>query len=191
AARHDHEGHADRDDQQERVVDQQAEQHLQREEAGVHHRAEAEQHREQHDGDDDGERARIEQPAERVVHCGVPVSGFVFTTASAGSRWRSSIARATLDWITLTNSTTTAFTTSVASGGTPIEYVVYVSVWMISAPSTVPARLKRPPSSDVPPSVTARIASSSSSRPALLPSALRTLELARMPAMAAVRPENT
>ena len=60
---------------------------------------------------------------------------------------------------------------------------------MISAPSTVPARLKRPPSSDVPPSVTARIASSSSSSPALLPSALRTFELIRMPAIAAVSPE--
>ena len=93
------------------------------------------------------------------------------------------------DWITLTASTTAALTTSVASGGTPIEYVVYVSVWMMSAPSTVPARLKRPPSSDVPPSVTARIASSSSSRPALLPSALRTFELMRMPAIAAVSPE--
>ncbi|CAB5169691.1 hypothetical protein IST4112_06858 [Burkholderia cenocepacia] len=61
---------------------------------------------------------------------------------------------------------------------------------MISAPSTEPARLKRPPSSDVPPSVTARIASSSSSSPALLPSALRTFELARMPASADITPEH-
>ncbi len=59
----------------------------------------------------------------------------------------------------------------------------------MSAPSTVPARLKRPPSSEVPPSVTARMASSSSSSPALLPSALRTFELIRMPAIAAVSPE--
>ena len=32
--------------------------------------------------------------------------------------------RAVADWITLTTSTTAAFTTSVASGGTPMEYVV-------------------------------------------------------------------
>ena len=43
---------------------------------------------------------------------------------------------------------------------------------MIKAPITLPARLNFPPASEVPPSVTARIASSSSSRPALLASAL-------------------
>ena len=67
--------------------------------------------------------------------------------------------------------------------------MLVVSVWMISAPSTLPRRLKRPPSSEVPPSVTARMASSSSSCPALLPSALFTFELIISPAMPAVRPQ--
>ena len=62
---------------------------------------------------------------------------------------------------------------------------------MISAPITLPARLKRPPVSAVPPSVTARIASSSSSWPALLPSALLTLELMISPATPAAKPQKT
>ena len=45
--------------------------------------------------------------------------------------------------------------------------------------------------SAVPPSVTARMASSSSSCPALLPSALFTFELMISPAMPAVRLQNT
>ncbi len=61
---------------------------------------------------------------------------------------------------------------------------------MISAPITVPASVKRPPVSNVPPMVTARIASSSISRPALLPSALLTLELTITPAMPAHSPQN-
>ncbi len=62
---------------------------------------------------------------------------------------------------------------------------------MMSAPITLPARLKRPPVSAVPPSVTARMASSSISWPALLPSALFTLELMSRPAMPAHAPQNT
>ncbi|MCW0450744.1 hypothetical protein NB706_003578 [Xanthomonas sacchari] len=69
--------------------------------------------------------------------------------------------------------------------------MVAVRVWMISAPITLPARLKRPPSSSVPPSVTARIASSSISCPALLASALLTLELISNPARPALNAQNT
>ena len=67
--------------------------------------------------------------------------------------------------------------------------MVVVSVWMMSAPSTLPTRVNRPPFSEVPPSTTARIASSSKSRPALLPSALFTLEVMISPAMPAQRPQ--
>ena len=66
-----------------------------------------------------------------------------------------------------------------------------VSVWMISAPTTVPARENRPPASEVPPMTTARIASSSIHRPALLPSAPETLELIISPAMPAQSAEKT
>ena len=61
---------------------------------------------------------------------------------------------------------------------------------MMSAPMMLPARLKRPPVSKVPPSVTARMASSSISSPALLPSALLTFELTSRPATPAARPLN-
>lgn len=61
---------------------------------------------------------------------------------------------------------------------------------MMSAPITLPTRLKRPPVSAVPPSVTARIASNSSSWPALLPSALFTFELINRPATPAHTPQN-
>jgi hypothetical protein len=50
-ARQDHEAHADRDHEQERVVDQQVEDHLQRQEARVHRPADAQHRHEQHDGD--------------------------------------------------------------------------------------------------------------------------------------------
>ncbi|KAH0439829.1 hypothetical protein KCU90_g3008, partial [Aureobasidium melanogenum] len=53
---HDHECHADCDNQQEGVIDQQVEQHLPREKAGVHHGAETEQRAEQQDGHGDGQQ---------------------------------------------------------------------------------------------------------------------------------------
>jgi hypothetical protein len=116
AARHDHEGHPDRDDQQERVVDQQPGQHLHGEEARIHHGPETEQRREQRDRHDDRQRARVGEPREESVHRGVaPV-----VARSARVAWRSASARAS-DWISVTTITTIALTTSVASGGTPIE----------------------------------------------------------------------
>ena len=69
--------------------------------------------------------------------------------------------------------------------------MVKVRVWMIRAPITLPTRLNLPPASEVPPSVTARMASSSSSRPALLASALLMFELTIMPARPAQAAQNT
>ena len=62
---------------------------------------------------------------------------------------------------------------------------------MISAPSTVPPMENRPPASEVPPMTTARIASSSIHRPALLPSAPETLAVTMKPAMPAQNAQNT
>jgi hypothetical protein len=62
---------------------------------------------------------------------------------------------------------------------------------MVSAPSSVPAIEYRPPASDVPPMTTARIASSSSHRPALLASAAWTFALIIRPATAAHSAEKT
>src|SRR5207249_8884939 len=60
-----------------------------------------------------------------------------------------------------TPSTTTALTTRVYSTGTLRILMAVLSVWMSSAPTSEPGRLKRPPVSGVPPITTARIASSS------------------------------
>ncbi len=81
--------------------------------------------------------------------------------------------------------TTAASNTMLAWDGIPMVKMVVFSVSRISAPSTVPARLNRPPVSDVPPMTTARIASSSIHRPALLASAPARLELFHRPAMPA------
>ena len=62
---------------------------------------------------------------------------------------------------------------------------------MTRAPTTVPPIENRPPSSEVPPITTARIASSSIHRPALLPSAAEVLELIIRPAMPAHTAQNT
>ena len=123
AARHDHKRHADGDDQQERVIDEQPEQNLKREEAGVHHRTETEQRGEQRDGDDDRQDARVGDAIDQISHLDASASG-AFSAGNTRLNCRSSTARAVADWITLTASTTAALTTSVASGGTPMEYVV-------------------------------------------------------------------
>ena len=62
---------------------------------------------------------------------------------------------------------------------------------MSSAPTSVPAREKRPPASDVPPITTARIASSSIHSPALLASAALVLPAIISPAMPAHSAEKT
>ncbi|MNT87544.1 hypothetical protein D3C72_2279700 [compost metagenome] len=61
--------------------------------------------------------------------------------------------------------------------------------WMMIAPMTDMAIEKRPPSSDVPPMTTARMASSSSHRPALLASAPRMSPAMMMPDIPAQSPE--
>ncbi|VWD33911.1 hypothetical protein BLA39750_04858 [Burkholderia lata] len=122
AARHDHERHPDRDDQQEGVVDEQPGQHLHREEARVHHGPEAEQRGKQHDRHDDRQRARVGEPAKETGHRGVaPVVARERAEGSSRDACRTTHARAASDWISVTTITTTALTTSVASGGTPIE----------------------------------------------------------------------
>ena len=63
------------------------------------------------------------------------------------------------------------------AGGTPRNVMVDLSVWMVKTPTTVPAMLNVPPASDVPPSTTARIASSSMYSPAAFASAAMMLEL--------------
>ena len=59
----------------------------------------------------------------------------------------------------------------VYSTGTPRLRIVVVMLWMSRAPTIDPSSEKRPPVSAVPPMTTARIASSSRYRPALLASA--------------------
>jgi hypothetical protein len=56
---------------------------------------------------------------------------------------------------------TRALGTGAMSALTLRAYMVVVRVWMSSAPTTEPTRWKRPPVSAVPPTTTARMASSS------------------------------
>ena len=73
----------------------------------------------------------------------------------------------------------------------PAVYTVVVSVWMINAPRMVPVRLNRPPSSEVPPMTTARIASISIHSPALLASAAEMFDAIINPATPAHNALNT
>ncbi|MNL61899.1 hypothetical protein D3C87_1858730 [compost metagenome] len=76
------------------------------------------------------------------------------------------------------------------SGGKPESRMPVLIDWMMMAPSTEAAMLKRPPRSEVPPMTTARMASSSSQSPALLASAPLMSAAAIMPAIAAQRPDS-
>ena len=60
----------------------------------------------------------------------------------------------------------------------------------MTAPTQLPPRLNFPPFIFVPPKTTARIASSSISRPVFIGSMTRTLDALRMPAMLAHKPES-
>ncbi len=84
--------------------------------------------------------------------------------------------------------TTSALNTGVTAGGTPRKVIVEARVWMMNTPTTVPASVNLPPISEVPPSTTARMASSSMLMPALFASAAMMFELYRMPANPASRP---
>ena len=70
-------------------------------------------------------------------------------------------------------------------------YTVVVSVWMTSAPTSVPVSEYRPPASEVPPMTTARIASISIHSPALLASAAFTFDAIISPATHEHSAENT
>ncbi len=84
--------------------------------------------------------------------------------------------------------TTIARNSGLTGGGTPRKVIVDLRVWIVKTPITVPAMLNLPPMSEVPPSTTARIASSSMYCPAAFASAAMMFELYRMPAMPASRP---
>ena len=79
--------------------------------------------------------------------------------------------------------------TRLNSGGKPASRMPVLIDWMIIAPISEARIEKRPPRSEVPPMATARIASSSSQRPALLASAPRMSPVTIRPATAAQRPE--
>ena len=85
---------------------------------------------------------------------------------------------------------TIAFGTGAIAGGMPRLYIVVVSVWMSSAPMIEPSRVKRPPVSAVPPTTTAKIASSSMNSPTREESAALIFDVAISPASAAQAPEN-
>jgi len=87
--------------------------------------------------------------------------------------------------------TTIALNTRVISGAMPTEMTVVVSVWITKAPTRVPPSVNFPPIRDVPPSTTARIASSSIHSPLLFASAAVTFELIMRPAIAAHSALNT
>ena len=80
-------------------------------------------------------------------------------------------ARNSGDWMRHTAATTPALYTSVISGAMPRMRIIFVIVWMMNAPITVPASEKRPPASEVPPMTTARMASISRNSPVLFGSA--------------------
>ncbi len=82
-------------------------------------------------------------------------------------------------------------TTRLNCGEKPeIRMPVFIA-WMMSAPRTDMGIEKRPPSNDVPPITTARIASNSSHSPALFASAPRISPAAIKPATAAQKPQKT
>ena len=84
---------------------------------------------------------------------------------------------------------TMALTMRLYSGGKPEMRMPVFMAWMMTAPSTDIRIEKRPPSRDVPPITTARMASSSSHRPALLASAPRMSAVTMIPAIAAQKPQ--
>src|SRR5690606_24410549 len=81
-----------------------------------------------------------------------------------------------------------ALTMRLNSGGKPDTRMPVFIAWMISAPTTASGTENLPPSSEVPPMTTARMASSSSHSPELLASAPRISAATIMPAIAAQNP---
>lgn len=82
----------------------------------------------------------------------------------------------------------TALMIRLNSGGKPADRMPVFTAWMIIAPISDPRMLKRPPSSELPPTTTARMASSSNHRPALLASAPLMSAATMMPAIEAQSP---
>ena len=87
--------------------------------------------------------------------------------------------------------TMTALYTGACSVEMPSAYRVVLIAWMVYAPIIEPASRNFPPPRLLPPSATARIASSSKFSPMLLESAELIREEATMPAIPAHNPQTT
>src|SRR5690606_36345018 len=152
AAGENDEGHAHRGNAQKGIVGEEIAEHACRKHVGeLHHR--------QGIGDDEDER-RGKKRTERTVHFLAP--------AEAGRRRDGASREASGDWIRRTMKISPALTMRLNSGGKPETRMPVFIAWMMSAPTTASGTEKRPPRSEVPPMTTARMASSSSQRPALL-----------------------
>src|SRR5690606_24554667 len=121
-AREDHEGHAHRDDDQKGVVDQQVEEHLRREEAGVEHRTHGGHGHEQRDGGDQWQVLDVQarrrclcgwlrrhrfEVARRLWYCAHDLPPVGSGRRTRAPTWE----RNSLDCSSTTTNTTTALTT--------------------------------------------------------------------------------
>ena len=158
AAGQDHEGHADRDDAQERVVDQQVQEHLRREEAaGRATRREA---------NSDTQTTAVGRAAACVLgqpsvgRCDAVVRRAPAPRRTSHERCRTS-REPLADCSSITTNTTAALTTRSISRRHAERIDRRRQRLDDQRADHVPARLNRPPVSAVPPRATARIASSS------------------------------
>src|SRR5690606_12270346 len=208
----DDERHADREDDEERVVDEQVRQHAGGQEVVVAGTTDRDDQGEHHEGPDDGHVAPVDAQATsdgppprgllplpgRPRRSGRGVFGGDGGHQAATSSGRAARCRARAanfsrmrgDCRSVTAITTSALNSGVTSGEMPTIVTVRVRVVMIRTPTSVPESENLPPCSDVPPMTTARIASSSMNRPALLASAAITLDARMRPARPEKRPES-
>src|SRR6476469_2962593 len=131
-------------------------------------------------------RHRCEGAHRTPASCGTAATG-----GDAGPAGRRSAPVNRGAWSRHTTITTAALKTSDVSGGTPIVSTDAVRVWLTIAPTSVPGSEHRPPANHVPPMTTARIASISIHRPALLASAACTFDAIIRPATPAHSALNT
>src|SRR5690606_11126357 len=170
AAREDHEGHADREDEKVGVVEQQRRDDARREEVAEiglprdedeDEQGESREHR-------DPRRATADEPLEgaerirlleRCLNAGHRATSEVLGRAPCAVRVTRERSRG--DWMSTTITTATARNSGATAEGTPRKRIVERSVSIVKTPMTVPATVNSPPMSEVPPSTTARIAYSS------------------------------
>src|SRR5690606_38840330 len=179
SARQDDEGHADRGDSEKGIVGQKIADHP----SGEHRR---ELRVAQGVGEDEDNYGRDQRQGARVHW--VTVSAL--RDAAGFSRRKKNTADCTAgDCSTRMTRTITALMTRLNSGGKPESRMPVLMAWIVIAPISEARMEKRPPSSEVPPMTTARMASSSSHSPALLASAPLMSAAAMTPASAAQSPE--